>query len=68
MKFQDILGINARNLEYIQAYNSSDKIDLVDSKLLTKNLLLKNDIPVAPLYAVMKNIADFQVSNRSSVA
>lgn len=63
MRFQDILGINARNLEYIQGYNSSDKIDLVDSKLLTKKLLLKNDIPVAPLYSVIKNITDFESVN-----
>ena len=49
-----ILGINARNLIYIRAYNPKKAVMLADSKLKTKNFLAARDIPVAKLYAAIE--------------
>src|SRR3989339_174836 len=50
-----LLGINARNLLYIKAYNPQKAIVLADSKLKTKQFLSTRGIPVAKLYAVIHN-------------
>jgi len=46
-----LLGINARNLLYIKAYNPQKAIMMADSKIKTKNYLSARGIPVAKLYA-----------------
>jgi len=46
-----LLGINARNLLYIKAYNPEKAIMMADSKIKTKNFLSARGIPVAKLYA-----------------
>lgn len=45
-----LLGINARNLLYIRAYNPKKAIMMADSKIKTKNFLSARGIPVAKLY------------------
>ncbi|MBU1935464.1 alpha-L-glutamate ligase-like protein [Patescibacteria group bacterium] len=45
-----LLGINARNLLYIKAYNPKKAVMLADSKIKTKNFLSARGIPVARLY------------------
>lgn len=45
-----LLGINARNLLYIKAYNPKKAVMLADSKIKTKNYLSARGIPVAKMY------------------
>jgi alpha-L-glutamate ligase-like protein/uncharacterized protein (TIGR02421 family) len=57
-----LLGINARNLLYIRAYNPKKAIMLADSKIKTKNFLSARGIPVARLYNAIhskKELAGF---------
>jgi len=53
-----LLGINARNLKYIRAYNPKKAIMMADSKMKTKNFLSARGIPVAKLYASIHNKKD----------
>lgn len=46
-----LLGINARNLLYIKAYNQKKAVLMADSKLKTKHFLAARGIPTAKLYA-----------------
>lgn len=48
-----LLGINARNLLYIKAYNPKKAILLADSKIKTKNFLSARGIPVARMLATI---------------
>ena len=48
-----ILGINARNLEYIAPSNPANAIKIADQKLLAKKILKKAGVPVADTYAVI---------------
>jgi len=50
-----LLGINARNLLYIRAYNPKKAIMMADSKIKTKNFLSARGIPVAKFYASIHN-------------
>ena len=50
-----LLGINARNLLYIKAYNPKKAIMLADSKVKTKNFLSARGVPVAKLYGLIRN-------------
>ncbi|MDY6973202.1 MAG: alpha-L-glutamate ligase-like protein [Thermodesulfobacteriota bacterium] len=49
-----ILGINRRNAEYILPVNQREFYPLVDDKLLTKELAVKNGLNVPPLYGVIR--------------
>src|SRR3989338_3064580 len=58
-----LLGINARNLLYIKAYNPEKAIVMADSKLKTKHYLSARGIPVAKLHGVIRSkqeLRDFQ--------
>ncbi len=55
---QKILGMNARNLEYIRPNNKRSAVRLADNKLETKRVLSKIGIPVPELYGVIKNRLD----------
>ena len=46
-----ILGINARNLLYIKAYNPKKAIQLADNKIKTKKFLEARGVPVPKLIA-----------------
>jgi len=50
-----LLGINARNLLYIKAYNPKKAIMLADSKIKTKNFLSARGVPVARMYNAIYN-------------
>lgn len=53
-----VLGINARNADYIQRYNPRRLYPLVDDKLQTKRLALAAGIAVPELYGVMETPGD----------
>lgn len=48
-KSRGILGMNARNLEYIRPYNRTSAKKIADDKLLSKRILKKNGIAVPRL-------------------
>lgn len=50
MKALGILGMNARNADYIMPHNPRQQYPLVDNKLLTKQLALSHQIAVPALY------------------
>ena len=50
-----ILGLNRRNLDYIQRYNQRRLYPLVDDKLRTRELAEKAGINVPPTYAVIES-------------
>lgn len=52
-----ILGMNARNLEYISRHNSLADKKFADDKIFTKNFLSSRGIGVAKLFHVLKNHA-----------
>ncbi len=54
MKWQDVLGKNARNRLYLR-FNQKSGRQIADSKLRTKSVLLKHDLPAPKLYAVFKS-------------
>ena len=49
-----ILGMNARNIEYISYYNKRKYFPLVDDKLKTKLVAQKMGMPVPELYSVVE--------------
>jgi alpha-L-glutamate ligase-like protein/uncharacterized protein (TIGR02421 family) len=55
-----ILGINARNLQYIRPYNPKKAVRLADDKLKTKHFLSARGVPVPKLYAVIRNQDDLK--------
>ena len=50
-----ILGMNARNLEYVSRHNSHANKKFADDKVFTKNFLSSRGIGVAKLFHVVKN-------------
>lgn len=55
---KEVLGINARNLEFIYPLNPRRYFPLVDDKLMTKELLSRHGVPVPEILAEMKNLAE----------
>jgi len=53
LRQRGILGINARNANFIRLYNARRFYPIVDDKLKTKELALANNIPVPELYTVV---------------
>ena len=53
-----ILGMNARNVDYILEYNPRKFYPLVDNKLLTKSAAITANIPVPELYDTVTFIHD----------
>lgn len=60
LKKQGILGMNARNLDYIFHYNPRNLYSLVDDKLKTKKLALKAGIHCPEVYGVIEHQAKTQ--------
>jgi alpha-L-glutamate ligase-like protein len=58
-KSREVLGMNARNLEFIQGGGSKRARRLVDSKLATKKVLIKAGLPVAKIIGKIKNWQEF---------
>jgi len=55
-----LLGMNARNLDYIRPFNRKKAKRLADDKLLSKRVLAKNAIPVPKLLAKIKSIEELE--------
>lgn len=54
-QIQHILGLNARNYEYTSVYNRGKGKKIANSKLLTKNVLRKYDMPRPRLFKVFRS-------------
>ena len=54
LKRNGVLGINARNANYILEYNERRNYPLVDDKALTKQVALKNNVAVPDLYGMIE--------------
>jgi len=50
-----VLGMNARNVNYIARYNDRDKYPIVDDKLSTKRAAKRHGIPVPELIAAFES-------------
>ncbi len=57
---RQLLGMNARNLEFIRPFNLSRAKKLADNKLLSKRFLKKNELAVSPLIAKIKNLEELE--------
>jgi alpha-L-glutamate ligase-like protein len=55
-----ILGINARNLDYIRPCNLKEAKRIADDKLLCKKILKKNDISVPKLLAKIRSYEELE--------
>jgi alpha-L-glutamate ligase-like protein len=64
---QQILGMNARNLEYIRPFNLSRAKKLADNKLLSKRILKKNNLSVPKLLAKISTHQDLENFNWQSL-
>lgn len=58
-----ILGINARNLLYINPFNKEKSIEMADDKLKTKAYLSARGIPVPKLLGVIQNRTELKKFN-----
>lgn len=56
---QKVLGMNARNLHYIKPSNQKKALELASDKILTKNFLVKNDIPTPNLLGTITDFPEF---------
>ncbi|QQS15347.1 MAG: hypothetical protein IPK84_03180 [Candidatus Moraniibacteriota bacterium] len=59
-KSRNILGMNARNLDYLRPYNRRRSKRLADDKMACKRLLKKNELPVPALLARVKTAQDLE--------
>jgi alpha-L-glutamate ligase-like protein len=59
-KSRKVLGIDARNLNYIRPCNSKSSRLIADDKLLCKKILKKNDISVPGLIAKIKSYEELE--------
>lgn len=55
-----LLGMNARNLDYIRPFNRKKAKRLADDKLLSKRVLAKNALPVPKLLAKIRSIEELE--------
>ncbi len=66
-KFGGILGINARNLNYVSKYNPKVSKKFADNKLYTKNFLSSRGLKTAKLYHVLNSTTDLKNLNPQSL-
>ena len=62
-----ILGMNARNLDYIRPYNRKRAKKIADNKLLSKRILKKGGIPVPRLIAKISTVEELEHFNWQSL-
>ena len=55
LKEKGVLGMNARNADFVLPNNERRLYPLVDDKVKTKELAMKNNIPVPKMYYVVKS-------------
>lgn len=60
---QKILGINARNLDYIARFNSPQTIRIADNKLTTKTYLKQADLPFPGTLVTISGLEDIDTIN-----
>lgn len=60
VKLSHILGLNARNYEYLSEFNTRAAKRIADSKLLTKSALKKLKLSTPRLYKVFRNESDIK--------
>ncbi|HWQ59539.1 MAG TPA: sugar-transfer associated ATP-grasp domain-containing protein [Candidatus Fimivivens sp.] len=58
---REVLGMNARNLDYIRPLNRRRSREFADNKLLSKRHLRKNGLPVPGLVARIRSHAELDV-------
>ncbi len=61
-----IMGMNQRNVNYIGRYNKRELYPLVDNKLLTKELAMKNNVATTALIGSIKH--QYEVTNFVKIA
>lgn len=61
LKQRGVLSINQRNMDYVLRYNPRHLYPLVDDKLKTKQLAIKANIAVPPLYTLIET--EHQIKN-----
>ncbi|MFH1291630.1 MAG: tyrosine/phenylalanine carboxypeptidase domain-containing protein [bacterium] len=66
-KASGILGINARNLLFVNRYNSHAHKKFADNKLYTKNYLSSRGLGVAKVYTIIKNHKELKTFNPKSL-
>lgn len=59
-QWKDILGMNARMIDYIVKANSPESIRIANNKLATKKALQKNGIGTPRLFAIIRNRAELK--------
>ncbi len=64
---REVLGMNARNLEYVRPLNRKRGREFADNKLLAKRLLRKNDLPVPSLIGRIKTHAELEIFDWESL-
>lgn len=57
--YSKVLGLNARNLEYVLKKGHTKNTAIANNKLKVKKILKKAGLPVSDTYAVIKNTYDF---------
>lgn len=62
-----LLGMNARNLDYIRPYNRKKAKRLADDKLLSKRVLGKAELPVPKMIAKIRSIEELENFDWSSL-
>jgi len=60
MKSSDLLGLNARAALYSYRYNTGRGRNIASSKILTKTVLSKNEIPVPEVYGKIQTLEAVQ--------
>jgi alpha-L-glutamate ligase-like protein len=59
-KSRSVLGMNARNLDFIRPYNPKRAKEIADNKLLCKTVLKKIGVVVSGLIAKIKTVEDLE--------
>lgn len=62
---REIIGINERNISFIFPKNPRKLLNLVDDKLVTKDLLKDFDIPFPEVYSVFKEVHELKNLDKS---
>lgn len=60
-KSRSVLGMNARNLDFIRPHNPKRAKKIADNKLLCKSVLKKNGVFVSELITKIKTVAELEV-------
>lgn len=66
-KSQGILGMNARNLDYIRPFNRKKSRRIADNKIVCKRILGKNNLPVPRLIAKIATLEQLDAFNWSAL-